>query len=269
MNENIKNILGGAMEIVVLAMGYSAVSYVSSYGKSIQPSSFRSFSVTGDGKATAITDIAEFSFTVITQGGKEDIASLQAKNTEAMNKAIAFIKSAGVEDKDIKTQYYNIDPRYQTYNCNPRPILYLSDETETAQPCPPASIVGYTITQSVEVKIRDFKKIGDIMGGVVANGANQIGALSFTIDDPSKVQDQARAKAIAKAKAKAEAIARAGGFGIGRLLNVQEGGYNPYLRYGSLSADFGGAALKAAPAPTIEPGSQEINVSVTLQYEIQ
>jgi len=272
MNQTIKNILGGAGAVAVLAFGYAAVSYVSSYGKSIQPSSFRSFSVTGDGKATAIPDVAEFSFQVITEGGK-DLTSLQAKNTDAVNKTIAFIKSKGVEAKDITTQYYNVNPRYQTYDCRSTPIVYgapsTGGTTATVQPCPPASIVGYTVTQSVDIKVRDFGKIGDIMGGVVTNGANQVGSLSFTIDDPEKVQGEARAEAITKAKAKAQAVAEAGGFKIGRLLGVQEGGYRMPMYDNYAGAEVMAAKSVAAPAPTIEPGSQEVSVSVTLQYEIE
>ena len=282
MNQTIKNVLGGAIVLVVLVLGYSAASYVSSYGKSIQPSSFRSFSVTGEGKATAIPDIAEFSFQVVSQGGT-DLAGVQQTNTDKTNKAIAFVKSKGVEDKDIKTQYYNVEPRYQTYSCRQPivPMIYGSDgsvstpsvisQPVSVQPCPPSTIVGYTITQSVDIKVRDFSKIGDIMTGIVTNGANQVGSLNFTLDDPTKVQDAARADAITKAKAKAEAMAQAGGFRIGRLLNVNEG-YNPYPMYNYAAKTLGmggGIAESAAPAPTIQPGSQDVNVTMTLQYEIE
>jgi hypothetical protein len=276
MNQKVKNILGLVFAIVAVALGYAALHYVDFYGKSIQPSSFRSFSVTGDGKATAVPDIAEFSFQIIVEGNT-DVASLQVKNTEAANKAITFIKSKGVENKDIQTQYYNIEPRYQTYDCQTKPIIMIAPDVRSsagtsasAQVCPPSSIVGYTVTQSINVKMRDFKKIGDIMSGVVENGANQVGSLSFTIDDASKVQDEARAKAIAKAKAKAEAMASAGGFRMGRLLNIQEGGYTPYATYKSYdsSARTLGMTESAAPSPSIEPGSQDVTVNVTLQYEI-
>jgi len=284
MNQNIKNILGGVIAVAVLALGYAALSYVNSYSKVIEPSSFRSFSVTGDGKATAIPDIAEFSFQVITEGGV-DITALQTKNTEAMNKVIGYVKTQGVAEKDIKTQYYNVEPRYQTSNCRitTTPLLLtpavapdsISGSSGSSfgtvnQTCPPPSIVGYTITQSVDVKIRDFSKIGDIMGGVVKNGANQVGSLSFTIDDQTKVQDEARTEAIIKAMAKAESIADAGNFKVGRLLNIQEGGqypmYNTSLRMESAAKLD---ATGAAPAPVIQPGSQEVNVNVTLQYEIK
>jgi uncharacterized protein YggE len=269
MNQTIKNVLGGVISLAVLALGYAAVNYVSYYGKSIQPSSFRSFSVTGSGKATAIPDIAEFNFEVITQGGM-DISSLQTKNTDAANKVINFVKSEGVADKDIKTQYYNVDPRYETYSCRSITPLVSSSGSSVAESCPPSSIVGYTVTQSVDVKIRDFSKIGDIMGGVVTNGANQVGSLSFTIDDITKVQADARAEAIAKAKVQAEEVAAAGGFKLGRLLNIQEG-YNPYpVYYKTLNAAAGmSVASTAAPSPSIQAGSQEVDVNVTMQYEIE
>ena len=260
---NIKNGLWIAVALAVLAGGYSAISYVNSYGKSIKPSSFRSFFVAGEGKATAIPDIAEFSFKVITEGGK-DITSLQAENTKKANKAIEFVKSKGVGAKDIKTQYYNVEPRYQTYQCEVRPLYGAS----SVEPCPPAEIVGYTITQTVSVKIRDFAKIGDIMSGVVSNGANSLGSLSFTIDDPTAVQNEARAEAIAKAREKAESVAKAGGFRIGRLLNISEGN-NYYARYDYLPSAVGMGAAKESATPTIEAGSQEVNVTVTMQYEIQ
>lgn len=285
MDQKIKNFLGSAAVLAVLAIGYAAVSYVHSYGQSIQPSSFRSFSVTGQGKAIAIPDVAAFSFTVITQGTK-DITALQSQNTTAVNKAIAFVKSKGVADKDIKTEYYNVSPDYQTYNCNIVPQVYSgasgaigsamvkpSAPTITMPPvrvCPPASIAGYTITQSVAVKIRDFTKIGDIMSGVVTSGANQVGQLSFTLDDPATVQNQAEADAIAKANTEAKVIAQAGGFTIGRLLNLQTGGNSyPIYNYAMTEKSLGSATSAVSPAPVIQPGSQEVNMTVTLQYEIR
>lgn len=291
MNQNTKNVLGWTIALAILAVAYAALSYVHFYGESIQPSSFRSFSVTGQGKAIAIPDVAEFNFTVITQGGK-DIASLQSQNTAAVNKAIAYVKAQGVADKDIKTQYYNVSPDYQTYNCNIVPQVYSgtagtvggavagsammvpSSAPAIALPpvrsCPPASIAGYTITQSVDVKIRDFTKVGDIMSGVVTSGANQVGQLSFTLDDPSTIQNQAEADAITKAKTEASSIAQAGGFTIGRLLNLQTGG-NPYpiYNYAMAAKTMDSAGAVPAPSPTIQPGSQEVDKTVTLQYEIK
>ena len=131
MNQALKSIVGGAIAIAVLAVGYSAVSYTNSYGKSIQPSSFRSFSVSADGKSVSIPDVAQFNFQVVTQGGK-DLKTLQAQNTADANKVIAFVKGQGVADKDIKTSYYNVDPRYQNYNCYEAPAPYDSKDSSVS-----------------------------------------------------------------------------------------------------------------------------------------
>ena len=255
MNNKIKNYLGLAVIAVLLIFAYSGVSYVNTYSKSIEPSSFRSFSASAEGKIVAIPDVAQFTFKVITEGGK-NIFDLQSQNTEKTNKAIEFVKSNNVEAKDIKTQSYNLEPRYQYYSC-----------PKEGGACPPPDIVGYTVSQTVLIKVRDFKKIGDILSGVIQNGANEVSRLSFTIDDPTLVQNQARNEAIAKAKEKAISIAKAGGFRLGRLLSIEESqGPGPIYRYSALEAVGGGEAI---PSPVIEPGSQEVTVTVTLRYEIE
>jgi uncharacterized protein YggE len=259
--DKLKGYLYVAIIIAVLAVGYAALSAVGTYSSSLQPSSYRSFYVTAEGKAVGIPDVAEFTFSVTTPGGT-DLGALQSQNTTAVNQAIAFVKSKGVAGKDIHTSGYNISPRYTS--CE---TAYSS-----VTPCPPPTIVGYTVTQNVDVKIRDFTTIGDILTGVVKNGANTISSLQFKIDDPTSIEAEARAEAITKAQAQAQAIAKEAGFAVGRLLSISTNYYPPiYSSYGqnqsmALSA---GTGRTAVPAPTIEPGSQEVRESVTLQYEIK
>ena len=257
MSAKIKDYLGIAIIATLAVFAGVLISFVYIYYQAIKPSSFRSFSVSGEGKVTAVPDVAEFNFSVITEGGK-DLGQLQKQNVEKVNMAIAFAKSKGVDEKDIKTQSYQVEPRYQYFSC-PR----------EGGPCPPPEIVGYTVRQNVQVKVRDFNKVGELLGGAVQNGANSVSGLAFTIDDPFKVQNDARAEAIRKAKEKAEAIATAGGFRLGRLLSIeeQEGGVpRPYPLYLKESAvGLGGADI----APTIEPGSEEVMVTVSLRYEIK
>lgn len=264
MDEKIKNYLGIAIIIGVFALAYAAINYVGTYSKSIEPSAFRSFSASGEGKITAIPDIAQFTFSVITEGGKDPegkqasygagISKLQKENTEKTNKIIEFVKSQGIESKDIKTQNYNLNPRYQYFNC---PVPLRDGKPEI---CPPPEITGYTITQTVLIKIRNFEKISIILSGAVENGANSVSELSFNVDDPTILQDQAREQAIKKAKEKALSIAKASDFKIGRLLSIDEGGY---------PVKFGGEISRALLSPTIEPGSQEITATITLRYEIK
>lgn len=259
--------LGVVYAIVGLGIMYAAIVYAGAFARSIQPSSFRSFSVAGEGKVVAVPDVAQFSFSVVTEGGK-DLAKINTDNTNQYNKAVDFLKSKGVAKEDIETTESSIFPRQQTYNCY-QPVVVGG----AVRPCPPAEVVGYTVRKSVSVKIRDFAKIGEVMAGAVDNGANEVSGLSFMIDDRSKVENQAREKAIAQAKEKAKAIAKAGGFRLGRLLAIEEGGMMPYYDRGYVTANEnlgigGGGIMKASPAASIEPGSDKVLVNISLRYEI-
>jgi uncharacterized protein len=262
MDNKFKNYLGLAVVAAVFLFAFGYLSYVSTYSQSVEPSSYRTFSVSGEGKIAAIPDIAQFTFSVITEGGK-DITALQNDNTTKTNKAIDFLKTLDIEAKDIKTLNYNLSPRYQTYSCN------YKIEIGSAEPCPPSEIIGYTITQTTSVKIRDFSKIGDAMSGVVGNGANSVSSLSFNIDDQTAIENQARDAAIAQAKEKAGMVAKAAGFSVGKLISIDQG-YTPYYSSGKggVTASYDEAII-AAPAPNLEPGSQEVTVNVTLRYEIK
>jgi len=255
MSEKIKNYLNLAIIISVIFVGAAALSASFTYRASIKPDSYRSFSVSGEGKVTAVPDIAFFTFGVLTEGGK-DIAKLQEENTTKVNKIISFLKSLAINSKDIKTESYNLSPRYSYSNCPPQPAK--------PTPCPPPEIVGYSINQTIAVKIRDFFNIGKALKGAVENGANNVSELSFQVDDPFSVQNKAREEAIKRAKEKAKSIARAAGFRLGRLLSIEESGpIQPFVR-----GEFATLEAKGA-SPVIEPGSQEIIVNVSLRYEIK
>lgn len=256
MKDNIKNFLGWALIVLALVSAFAALSYVFTYQKSVPV--VNSFGVSGEGKVVIVPDVAQFGFSVVTEGGV-DIAKLQAENTTKVNQAIAYLKGRGINNKDIKTASYNLSPRYD--NCY----------STTNRQCPPPSIVGYMINQSVSVKIRDFDLIGEVLTGVVESGANSVSSLDFTVDDPEAARAEAREEAIKLAQEKAKAIARAGGFSIGRLVSIEEDGYYPVPYYGNKLMGMGGAeaAMDMAVAPTIEPGSEDVVVTVNLRYEIK
>lgn len=259
MSNNIKNYLAIALICFWAIMATLAGFAVHAYSKSVTSAELRSFTVSGTGKILALPDVAKFTFSIVSEGGK-DLGVLQKATVEKGNKAIEFIKSSGVDSKDIKTQNYSVEPRYQYFSCPP----------SKGGPCPPAEIVGYTISQTILVKVRDFDKTGNILSGVVDRGANMVGQLEFTIDDPTEVQNRARAEAILKAREKAESIARAGGFDLGDLISIEETGGSVPPIYSNLYRKEGiGFPADYLPAPTVEPGSEEVSVSVVLRYEIE
>lgn len=232
---------------IVIIGGLFGIGLIIHASNAIVPS--RTVSVTGEGKIRAIPDIAKINFSVISQG--TDPKAIQAENTAKMNKAIEFVKAQGVAEKDITTSGYNLYPRYD-YN----------RENGTQK------IIGYELSQTVTVKIRDLTKSGDILGGLPGVGINQVSGLQFAIDDPEGLKNQARAKAFADARGKAEAMAQANGVRLARVVTFSEsnGGYPiPYMFEASA---LGKGASPSAP-PDIQPGEQEITVDVNVTYELR
>ena len=273
MDTQIKNWVGYALVFTLVVTGIASLGYVHVYSRATEPASFRSFSVSAEGKVIIVPDVAKFTFEIISEGGK-NLADSQTENTKKTNDAIAFVKSKGVSTKDIKTQSYNVEPRYEYSNCSPPPVIYSEGVSKEfiSRACPPPEIVGYTVRQVVSIKVRDFNAVGDILSGVVENGANSVSQLSFTVDDPTMVENEARAQALTNAKEKAKTMADAGGFRLGRLLSISEGGAVPYYDkrlYAAESFGMGGDGATTRPAPTVEPGSQEFQITMMLTYEIR
>lgn len=259
MSPSLKNLLGLAVIASLVGFLYFGFVVTRTYDRSSEPTNFRSFTVQGDGKAVGVPDVASFSFDVITEGDK-DLAKLQSDNATKMNAAIEFVTKQGIDKKDIATTGYSIQPRYENVICDYR----------AGSVCPPAEIVGYTVQQTTHVKIRDFKLISPLLTGVVTSGANSVTDIGFALDNPTEIENMARAEAIEKAKEKAKNIAEAGGFTLGRLLEISEGYISPSVSYrGGAMMDMAVGSKESAVAPTIEAGSQEIQIQVYLKYEIR
>lgn len=252
--EKIKNLLLGAIIVTLLIVAYSAYSYAQTYADSMM---LRSFSVTGEAKINAVPDVAEFDFGVVTEGDT-NVAKLQEQNTDKMNKILTYLKSKGIEAKDIKTTGYNLSPRYQYSNCRNNSV------------CPPPTITGYSINQNATIKIRDFKLIGEVLQGAVTSGANNVSQLRFTFDDKDSLIGQVKGEAVKKAQLKAEALAKTAGFRLGKLLSIEDNNYYQPTSYGlGGGVDMAMAKAESAPAPVIEPGSEDLTASVTLRYGIK
>lgn len=202
-------------------------------------------SVAGEGKVLAKPDIGQVSLSVVSDA--KTVAIAQKDNTDKMNKITGLMKDLGIKEEDLKTTNYSVEPSYQYYEGK-------------------SEIIGYVITQTLEVKIRNLEKVGDILGQAAASGANQVGSLYFTFDDPEKLNTEARQKAIDNAKAKAQDLARSLGVSLGKVVSFSESSLGqPETRYYASDAlgKGGGGAV-----PDIQTGQNEINVNVSLSYEI-
>jgi uncharacterized protein YggE len=204
-------------------------------------------SVSGQGKIYAKPDVAILVLGVENRGAK--ISDIVKDNTDKMNKIIKDVKDSGVDEKDIQTTQYSITPEYNWTEKGGR------------------IFIGYVLAQQITVKIRDFEKVGSILDKATTDGANAVGDLQFTIDNPEAVQAEARQKAIDQAKIKAQTLAKQSGLKITKLINVSEGYQSmPQPMYGK----GGGVAMESASvAPQIQPGQMEIDSAVTLTYRVK
>jgi hypothetical protein len=208
-----------------------------------------SFTVSGEGKVTMIPDIARVHAGVTAQGASIKVVQQELnKKIKAISDAV---KKQGVDDKDIQTMNYSVNPQYDYRSGNQK-------------------ITGYEASSNFSIKVRNMDNATAVIDVATANGANQVGGISFDVDDKTKVENEARTKAVADAKSKAQLAAKTAGFTLGRVINYNEntgGVVRPMPMYAK--ADMMNAVAAEQVATTIEPGSQEISVSVSLSYEIR
>ena len=203
--------------------------------------------VSATGEVTRVPDIAIISAGVQTL--QPTATAAIEENAARMERVRAALKRAGIEDRDIQTSSINLNPEYQ-YDQNRPPRL-----------------TGYRATNTVNVKFRDLKRTGAILDALVAEGANQINGPSLTIDKPEAALDEARTKAIANGRARADLYASALGMRVVRLISVSEGGgYNvpPPMPMMAQMAERGAAADSK-----IDPGTQQLQVNVSMSFELQ
>ncbi len=206
--------------------------------------------VTGEGKATAIPDVANISFGIENSG--RSLKQAQNEVNQKSQDLVSALKKLGIDEKDIKTSSYNIYPE-SDYNQKP-PIVN-----------------GYRVSINYLAKIRDVEKVNDVLTTVTGSGANVVGKISFDLSDEArtKATQEARQDAVSKAKESAQSLASASGVSLGKIINVSEpsNDFNPRPLY-SMDAKAGlGAGNQIAP--DIQPGTTEVDIIVSLSYEVR
>lgn len=249
--QNIKNWFWGSFTVLIVVVIIGVLFFVmptlSSLGGSFSPA--RTVVVTAQGQTTATPDEANISFSVLTQGANPQ--TLASSNTDKMNAVLQFVSSEGIASSDIATTNYDLEPNY-------------SYDKNTSR----NYITGYTLTQTVQVKIRDLTKVADVIAGLTPLGVNQIGSVEFTFQNPQNIVDIARGIAMTNAQKEASELAAQGAASLGPVVSIQESyGFPSPLPYAYAS---NGMSAAAAPSvPTIEPGTQNVTDSVTVTYELR
>jgi uncharacterized protein YggE len=213
--------------------------------------------VTGKGEAFAVPDIATFSFSITEEG--KDVGEANSKSSTKNNAVMKYLKDNGIAEKDIKTEGYNANPKYD-----------YSQITCVRYPCPTQSpkLVGYEVSQTVSVKVRNADKAGEILSGVGNLGVTNISGLTFTVDDEEALKAEARTLAIEDAKAKAEKLAEDLGVKLGDISSFYEDMNPGYPMYAmeSKAMNMGGSA---AGVPDIAKGENKVTVNVNVSYRLK
>ena len=211
----------------------------------------------GTGEVFAVPDVASFTFGANVTA--KTTAEAQKQVTEKIDKALVILKKYNIEDKDIKTASYNINPHYE----------YVQVTCFTA-PCPPGRsiITGYDVGQTILVKVRKVEDAGGILGELGTAGLTDASGIQFTIDDEDALRAEARKMAIEDAKDKADALAEDLGVRLGDVVSFYENENfpSPYAKYG-MGGDM--EMLAASSAPELPVGENKIISSVSVTYEIR
>lgn len=247
----------GILTIFLLIVSFKELKSISYVG--VNPSAPNVITVTGSGESVSTPDIATFSFTVSETA--KTVAEAQDLASKKINATLKAIRDSGVEDKDIKTTSYNINPRYEYQN-----------SICSAYSCPPSKsiLIGYDVSQATTIKVRDLKKAGELLATIGSQNVKYLSDLTFSVDEPESIQAQARAEAITEAQNKAKVLAKQLGVSLVKIVSFSEdnGGYYPRPIYGMGGADM--AVTKTANvAPEISTGEQKITSNVTITYEIK
>jgi uncharacterized protein YggE len=237
-----------ALVISIMGVGLPAVAQ---WAASVPPA--RTITVSAQGKTTATPDLAEITFSVVSQG--QNPQTLETNNTQKMNAVLQFVASQNIATSDIATTGYDLEPAYNYNN---------TMQSNT--------ITGYTLTQTVTVKIHDLANVATALSGLAPLGVNQIGGVDFTFNDPDTFVALARVDAMNKAETKAMQMASAAGTSLGEVVNVSENSIvpQPFPVYNTMASAGGIAAPSVAVStPNIQPGSQDVTDNVTITYALR
>lgn len=228
--------------ILKLASFLAAVAIVAMPTRADEP--MRTISVTGEGKANAPPDMATIATGVVTQAETAQLALKE--NKEAMASVIEVLEEHHVAAKDVQTSSFNVSP------------VYKRDERGRQKP----EIAGYRVQNQVRVRARNLADLGKVLDALVGAGSNQISGISFGVDDPIGILNQARSEAIRDAKSRAEVYAQSAGVRVGRVRTISE---QPVTIPRPLAMDFARAEAAAVPVAT---GEQEFRVTVHVVFEL-
>jgi uncharacterized protein YggE len=233
------------MKTLVLAAFAGVVAIGGSQGAEMDKQITPSVTVVGSGEVSAKPDQAQIDLGVVT--ANPTAAKALQENTEAMQKLFKRLSGLGIAEKDIQTSNFSVTPQHK----------------RGPQGQYEPGIVGYEVTNTVHITVRDMSKVGGVLDDLVTEGANTVHGIQFSVAEPNPLLDEARKKAVADARHKAELYTTAAGVNVGRVLLIQE--ETPRMPQPLM---FGAAPAAAARAVPVAPGELKFHASITITYAL-
>lgn len=204
-------------------------------------------SVSGTGSVTVTPDIGVFDIGV--EVTEDSVALARSGASEAIQRVRASITGNGVEERDIAIRFFNIYPQYDYENDDGGP-----------------RITGYTVSNHIEVKVRDIDRLSDILDQAVTAGGDaiRVGGISFRVDEPEQYADEARTLAVEDARARAQQLADLAGVTLGSARTISESSGGFAQRSFAPAAE----AFAADVSSPVSSGESQVSVTVHIVYGI-
>lgn len=215
--------------------------------------------VSGSGEVTAVPDIAVINISISKEASTASEAT-EMLNT-SINEVLAYLLENQIEEKDIKSEYGGIQPKYERENvyCITYPC-----------PAPKTKIVAYTATQNITIKVRVADNANNVRSGLADLGITNISGPTFSVDDEDLLEEEARAKAIADARQKAKKLSSDLGVKLGRVVGFYEEGESNYpIAYSGAMYAMDSMEFARESVPTLPKGEDKIISNVNITYRIK
>ena len=165
----------------------------------------RQISVTGQGQVDVAPDMAVVRIGVTHQS--EVAAEALQQTSDALARMLERLTGLGIEARDVQTANLSLNPVWRDS----------SDGRRQPEPW------GFEASNVVSLRLRDLAQVGAVLDALVSDGANRLEGISFALQEPQAVQDEARRLAVADAQRKAALYAEAAGVTLGPVLSLSEG----------------------------------------------
>ena len=182
-----------------LLLAIALVTFPLTRAHSQDPGQPRLISVSGSAEVKVAPDEVRLSVGVETRHEKLDDA--RKENDERISKALGFLKSSGVKEKDVQTDFISVEPNYDSNVSRTKPVTYV-------------------VRKSIEIKLTKIDSFEGLLTGLLTNGVNNVHGIDFRTSQMRKHRDAARAMAIRAAKEKADALASELGVKRGKVQNI-------------------------------------------------